>query len=182
MPIAESKQGLPDGWIFLSIGQGDQDTEGKVDLSRRCICASPTLILRKHCLLVLVLERCRWLQQTCIIPPHPAAGIVLTNDGNAILREIDVSHPAAKVTALWPPLPHLMCAISAAIIIGERDTDPTTRMRVDAGWGIHCCTGRRYAIGPSNWYVAVLAAPTIATWDAELRPVMGLASQSSGGR
>ena len=25
------------------------------------------------------------------------AGIVLTNDGNAILREIDVSHPAAKV-------------------------------------------------------------------------------------
>ena len=25
------------------------------------------------------------------------AGIVLTNDGNAILREIDVTHPAAKV-------------------------------------------------------------------------------------
>ncbi len=25
------------------------------------------------------------------------AGIVITNDGNAILREIDVSHPAAKV-------------------------------------------------------------------------------------
>ena len=24
-------------------------------------------------------------------------GIVLTNDGNAILREIDVAHPAAKV-------------------------------------------------------------------------------------
>ena len=24
-------------------------------------------------------------------------GIVLTNDGNSILREIDVSHPAAKV-------------------------------------------------------------------------------------
>ncbi len=24
-------------------------------------------------------------------------GIVITNDGNAILREIDVSHPAAKV-------------------------------------------------------------------------------------
>lgn len=24
------------------------------------------------------------------------AGIVLTNDGNAILRELDVSHPAAK--------------------------------------------------------------------------------------
>lgn len=28
-------------------------------------------------------------------PPH--AGIVLTNDGHAILREIDVTHPAAKV-------------------------------------------------------------------------------------
>ena len=29
----------------------------------------------------------------------PNPGIVLTNDGNAILREIDVSHPAAKVRA-----------------------------------------------------------------------------------
>jgi hypothetical protein len=30
--------------------------------------------------------------------PSPShAGIVLTNDGNAILREIDVTHPAAKV-------------------------------------------------------------------------------------
>lgn len=26
-------------------------------------------------------------------------GIVLTNDGHAVLREIDVGHPAAKVTA-----------------------------------------------------------------------------------
>ena len=26
----------------------------------------------------------------------PMGGIVLTNDGNAILREIDVTHPAAK--------------------------------------------------------------------------------------
>ena len=35
------------------------------------------------------------------------AGIVLTNDGNAILREIDVTHPAAKVRAhpADPPLP-----------------------------------------------------------------------------
>lgn len=30
-------------------------------------------------------------------PPPVCAGIVLTNDGNSILREIDVSHPAAKV-------------------------------------------------------------------------------------
>jgi hypothetical protein len=39
---------------------------------------------------------------TCLSSRRPrnnpfAAGIVLTNDGNAILREIDVSHPAAKV-------------------------------------------------------------------------------------
>ena len=27
----------------------------------------------------------------------PMGGIALTNDGNAILREIDVTHPAAKV-------------------------------------------------------------------------------------
>ena len=35
------------------------------------------------------------------------AGIVLTNDGNAILREIDVTHPAAKVRPhpADPPLP-----------------------------------------------------------------------------
>jgi T-complex protein 1 subunit gamma len=26
----------------------------------------------------------------------PLGGIVMTNDGNAILREVDVSHPAAK--------------------------------------------------------------------------------------
>ena len=34
------------------------------------------------------------------VPPRSfptSSGIVLTNDGNAILREIDVTHPAAKV-------------------------------------------------------------------------------------
>lgn len=30
------------------------------------------------------------------------AGIVLTNDGNAILIELDVSHPAAKVSPEEP--------------------------------------------------------------------------------
>jgi hypothetical protein len=30
----------------------------------------------------------------------PNGGIVLTNDGHAILREIDVTHPAAKVNGL----------------------------------------------------------------------------------
>jgi hypothetical protein len=36
-----------------------------------------------------------------------AAGIVLTNDGHAILREIDVNHPAAKV--LLPNMPDRFC-------------------------------------------------------------------------
>lgn len=31
-------------------------------------------------------------------------GIVLTNDGHAILREIDVSHPAAKVSCVYAGL------------------------------------------------------------------------------
>jgi T-complex protein 1 subunit gamma len=41
--------------------------------------------------------------RTCLGPSamlkmllDPMGGIVLTNDGNAILREIDVAHPAAK--------------------------------------------------------------------------------------
>ena len=43
------------------------------------------------------------LIRTCLGPQSmlkmlldPMGGIVLTNDGNAILREVDVSHPAAK--------------------------------------------------------------------------------------
>jgi hypothetical protein len=32
-----------------------------------------------------------------VLIPLVLTGIVITNDGNAILREIDVSHPAAKV-------------------------------------------------------------------------------------
>ena len=37
-------------------------------------------------------------------------GIVITNDGNAILREIDVSHPAAKV----PGDPSPSCSFSSS--------------------------------------------------------------------
>lgn len=33
----------------------------------------------------------------------PMGGIVMTNDGNAILREVDVSHPAAKNMIEPPP-------------------------------------------------------------------------------
>jgi len=37
----------------------------------------------------------------------PMGGIVMTNDGNAILREIDVNHPAAKsINRLYTPLRH----------------------------------------------------------------------------
>lgn len=31
------------------------------------------------------------------------SGIIVTNDGNAILSELDLAHPAAKVHALSPP-------------------------------------------------------------------------------
>jgi hypothetical protein len=37
------------------------------------------------------------------------AGIVLTNDGHAILREIDVAHPAAKVRTLAAMRTRLHC-------------------------------------------------------------------------
>lgn len=40
-------------------------------------------------------------------------GIVITNDGNAILREIDVSHPAAKVPR--DPLPSRTLASRACL-------------------------------------------------------------------
>jgi hypothetical protein len=40
----------------------------------------------------------------------PMGGIVMTNDGNAILREIDVQHPAAKsMIELARVLTHLIC-------------------------------------------------------------------------
>jgi hypothetical protein len=42
----------------------------------------------------------------------PPAGIVLTNDGHAILREIDVTHPAAKVKC-----PAALCALWHALIL-----------------------------------------------------------------
>jgi len=31
---------------------------------------------------------------------YKSTGIVVTNDGNAILRELDLAHPAAKVFAV----------------------------------------------------------------------------------
>ena len=39
----------------------------------------------------------RWSVDTSAWDALLLAGIILTNDGNAILREIDVAHPAAKV-------------------------------------------------------------------------------------
>ena len=32
------------------------------------------------------------------------SGIVVTNDGNSILRELDLAHPAAKVWCVYPSL------------------------------------------------------------------------------
>lgn len=37
------------------------------------------------------------MRDLTLVNPCLFAGIVLTNDGHAILREIDVTHPAAKV-------------------------------------------------------------------------------------
>jgi T-complex protein 1 subunit gamma len=65
----------------------------------------------------------------------PATGIVLTNDGNAILREIDVSHPAAKARAvrrvrsnalLTPPPPAAQSMIELARTQDEEVGDGTT--------------------------------------------------------
>lgn len=45
----------------------------------------------------LLLKTRSRIRLNCFPPYQPSSeGIVLTNDGNAILREIDVSHPAAK--------------------------------------------------------------------------------------
>lgn len=41
------------------------------------------------------------------------AGIVLTNDGNAILREIDVTHPAAKVGCMAKLTPLFVSQLEA---------------------------------------------------------------------
>ncbi|KAJ1633217.1 hypothetical protein T492DRAFT_552245 [Pavlovales sp. CCMP2436] len=63
----------------------------------------------------------------------PTGGIVMTNDGNAILREVDVSHPGAKsmvelsraqdeeVSAARVPCP------PGRVCAGNRCLDPNTR-------------------------------------------------------
>ena len=51
----------------------------------------------------------------------PMGGIVLTNDGNAILREIDVTHPAAK------------SIIELSRAVDEETGDGTTSVAILAG-------------------------------------------------
>lgn len=45
----------------------------------------------------LVFCLCFQVFQTPIVLSCELTGIVVTNDGNAILRELDIAHPAAKV-------------------------------------------------------------------------------------
>lgn len=52
---------------------------------------------------ILILQQIADVIRTCLGPQamlkmlmDPMGGIVMTNDGNAILREITVQHPAAK--------------------------------------------------------------------------------------
>lgn len=52
----------------------------------------------------------------------PVGGIVMTNDGNAILREIDVAHPAAKAMIELARSQYELCgdgSSSAIVIAGE---------------------------------------------------------------
>jgi hypothetical protein len=43
-----------------------------------------------------------FIMSTYALAIPASAGIVVTNDGNAILREIDIAHPAAKVHQMLP--------------------------------------------------------------------------------
>lgn len=57
---------------------------------------------------------------TAVTPAY--AGIVLTNDGHAILREIDVTHPAAKVSQHLEACPcsTLQCMLRCLVCRGQQ--------------------------------------------------------------
>ena len=52
-----------------------------------------------------------FLQGYCILLVSYFAGIVVTNDGNAILRELDIAHPAAKVCGMFVLSLSLACGL-----------------------------------------------------------------------
>jgi chaperonin GroEL (HSP60 family) len=69
-------------------------------------------------------------------------GIVLTNDGNAILREIDVSHPAAKsIIELSRTQDEEVGDGTTSVIIlaGERRDLTGRQQRTNFLWGKRVC-------------------------------------------
>jgi hypothetical protein len=49
------------------------------------------------CWITLMANNKRWILHNLLCFDYFCSGIVVTNDGNSILREIDIAHPAAKV-------------------------------------------------------------------------------------
>lgn len=66
----------------------------------------------------------------------PMGGIVITNDGNAILREIDVTHPAAKsmIELSRSQDEEVGDGTTSVIILGELKSKPSNRGRPS----LHC--------------------------------------------
>lgn len=69
----------------------------------------------------------------------PMGGIVLTNDGHAILREIEVSHPAAKsmIELSRTQDEEVGDGTTTVIILGTRAT-PTLVSRLNKGTYADC--------------------------------------------
>lgn len=63
----------------------------------------------------------------------PMGGIVMTNDGNAILREIDVQHPAAKSMIELARVRYLFIKLLFSQAQDEEVGDGTTSVIVIAG-------------------------------------------------
>ena len=70
----------------------------------------------------------------------PMGGIIITNDGNAILREIDVSHPAAKSM--------LELARSQVRTRAEAEVGESMRVRADPPPHPHPCPPPHSKIAP----------------------------------
>merc|ERR1711865_533219 len=72
--------------VFVMNQQTQRETGSKAQLSNIAACKAVAEIIRTtlgpKSMLKMLLD--------------PMGGIVMTNDGNSILREVDVSHPAAK--------------------------------------------------------------------------------------
>ena len=87
--------------VVMNTQSGDRQVGRKAQLSN--ITAAKTYASKKESVRVLILHRVADIIRSCLGPKamlkmllDPMGGIVLTNDGHAILREIEVAHPAAK--------------------------------------------------------------------------------------